>query len=161
MVRGYFDRVEIGHHQQVIAVHERCWDRQQVIFEPKHYLPLLERKPGALDYARPLAGWQLPACFGQLRRRLEAELGHSGTREYIRVLRLLELHPISQVERAVQRGLQCRVHGREGIAQFIPPPEPWGQTTFKLDGREHLRHVQVSSTDVRAYGGLLSVGGGR
>ena len=161
MVRGYFDRVEIGHHQQVIAVHERCWDRQQVIFEPKHYLPLLERKPGALDYARPLANWQLPDCFGQMRRRLEAELGYAGTREYIRVLRLLELHPISQVQQAVEHGLQNRVHNRDGIAQFIPPPEPWGQTTFTLDGRDHLRHVHVDTTDVHAYGHLLSVGGGQ
>jgi hypothetical protein len=120
----------------VIAVHQRCWDRQQVIFEPKHYLPLLERKPGALDHARPLAGWQLPPCFGQLRRRLEEELGHGGTREYIRVLRLLELHPISKVEQAVTRGLQSRVHSRNGIAQFIPPPEPWGQTTFMVTRNE-------------------------
>ena len=160
-VRGYYDHVEIGHQQQVIAVHERCWDRQEVIFEPKHYLPLLERKPGALDYARPLANWQLPDCFGQIRRRLEAELGHSGTREYIRVLRLLEFHPISQVQQAVERGLQNRVHSRDGIAQFIPPPEPWGQTTFKLDGRDHLRHVHVDTTDVHAYGHLLRVGGGQ
>ena len=160
-VRGYFDRVEIGHQQEVIAVHERCWDRQQVIFEPKHYLPLLERKPGALDYARPLANWQLPDCFGQMRRRLEAELGYAGTREYIRVLRLLELHPISQVQQAVEHGLQNRVHNRDGIAQFIPPPEPWGQTTFTLDGRDHLRHVHVDTTDVHAYGHLLSVGGGQ
>jgi hypothetical protein len=160
-VRGYFDRVEIGYQQEVIAVHERRWDRQQVTFEPKHYLPLLERKPGALDHARPLVGWQLPPCFSQLRRRLEAELGHGGTREYIRVLRMLELHPISEVERAVTRGLQSRVHSRDGIAQFVPPPEPWGQTTFKLDGREHLRHVHVCATEVHAYGRLLSVGGGR
>ena len=160
-VRGYFDRVEIGYQQEVIAVHERRWDRQQVTFEPKHYLPLLERKPGALDHARPLVGWQLPPCFSQLRRRLQAELGHGGTREYIRVLRMLELHPISEVERAVTRGLQSRVHSRDGIAQFVPPPEPWGQTTFKLDGREHLRHVHVCATEVHAYGRLLSVGGGR
>ena len=55
----------------------------------------------------------------------------------------------------------CRVHSRDGIAQFIPPREPWGQTTFKLDGREHLRHVHVCATKVHAYGRLLSVGGGR
>src|SRR5262249_49047787 len=43
----------------------------QVTFEPLHYLALLERKPGALDYARPLAGWSLPEPFAALRRRLE------------------------------------------------------------------------------------------
>ena len=130
-----------------------------MIFSPIDYLPLLERQPGGLDHARPLAGWQLPGCFSHLRQRLEAELGHEGTREYIRVLRLLELRRMSEVQQAVIRGLQTRVLGRDGIAQFIPPPEPWGQTTFKLDGREHLRHVQVWATDVHAYGRLLSMGG--
>jgi transposase len=160
-VRGYYDRVEIGYQQQVIATHRRCWDRQQVRFEPMHYLPLLERKPGALDHARPLEGWDLPSCFAVLRRRLEQDPGSGGTREYIRVLRLLELHPIGELERAVHQGLANRVHSRDGIAQFIPPPEPWGHTTFRLDGREHLRHVNVASTDVQTYRSLLSVGGDR
>jgi len=161
-VRGYFDRVEIGYQEKLIAVHRRCWGRQQVRFQPLHYLPLLERKPGALDHARPLAGWQLPPCFAVLRQRLEADPGHEGTREYIRVLRLLELHPISELERAVQKGLQTRTHGRDGIVQFIspaPPLEAWGRTTFTLDGREHLRQVKVATTDVEAYSRLLSVGG--
>ncbi len=38
--------------------------------------------------ARPLEGWDLPECFAVLRRRLEADLGIGGTREYIKVLRL-------------------------------------------------------------------------
>ena len=59
-------------------------------YEPVHYLALLERKPGAFDAARPLEDWQLPACFWSLRRRLEVDLGHGGTREFIKVLRLLE-----------------------------------------------------------------------
>jgi hypothetical protein len=71
-----------------IARHRRIWQREQVCFEPLHYLALLEKKPGALDHARPLAGWNLPECFSILRRRLENERSGEGTREYIRVLRL-------------------------------------------------------------------------
>jgi transposase len=159
-VRGYFDRVQIGSHHRIIATHKRCWQKQQYVFEPRHYLPLLERKPGALDHARPLQGWRLPPCFDRLRRRLEDELAGEGTREYIRVLRLLELNSINRVERAVHKGLQTRTHSRDGIAQFIPPPQAWGATMFTLDGREHLRHVKVAATDVQTYGSLLSVGGG-
>ena len=161
-LRGYVDRVEIGYRQQTIAVHPRCWDRERYIFEPVHYLPLLERKVGAFDQARPLRDWQLPGCFAVLRRRLEHEL-EQGTREYIRVLRLLEQHPMDMLERAVEQGLAHRVHSRDGIAQFIPPPVPgaWGQTTFTLDGREHLRHVQIEATDISAYTSLLTVGGER
>ena len=158
-VRGYFDHVAISHHEKAIAVHRRCWAKEQFIFEPIHYLSLLERKPGALDHARPLEGWRLPTCFTVLRQRLEQQLGGEGTREYIRVLRLLERHTMDELQRAIVKGLQSRTHSRDGIAQFIPPPEPWSLTTFKLDGREHLRHVQVALTDLNAYRSLLVAGG--
>jgi len=62
---------------------------------------LLETKPGALDQARPLRGWTLPECFALLRRRLEGEDGGEGTREYIRVLRMLERHPLPVLRAAV------------------------------------------------------------
>jgi hypothetical protein len=42
-----------------------------MIFDPLHYLALLEHKSHALDQAAPLAGWQLPAEFGALRRQME------------------------------------------------------------------------------------------
>ena len=50
----------------------------------------LERKPGALDQAAPLQGWELPDEFGTLRRLLDSRMGRRGKREYAQVLRLLE-----------------------------------------------------------------------
>lgn len=159
VVRGYMDRVEVGCRKQVIAVHPRCWQRERQIFDPLHYLPLLERKAGGLDHARPLEGWALPACFDALRRRLEAER-EDGTREYIRVLRLLEKQPMENLAGAVEKGLRMRAHSRDAIAQFLVPPEPWPQTTFRLEGREHLRHVKVAEADIGAYRTLLACVGG-
>jgi hypothetical protein len=46
-----------------IARHVRSYEREDFVFDPLHYLALLERKIGALDQAAPLAGWDLPeAC---------------------------------------------------------------------------------------------------
>src|SRR5512138_1506167 len=87
---GTVDLVRIVVDDRVVASHRRSWGREGVFYEPVHYLALLERKPGALDFAAPLAGWELPVCFGILRRRLEAEFGGPGTRQYIKILRLLE-----------------------------------------------------------------------
>jgi len=131
-----------------------------VVFDPVHYLALLERKPGALDHARPLEGWNLPECFGVLRRRLEDEEEREGggTREYIQVLRLLEKHSLPALANAVGRGLDVNALTRDAIAQFLLPQEEWGQTTFRLDGREHLRHVRVPEADVAQYGTLLAAG---
>jgi hypothetical protein len=83
-----------------------------------------------------------------------------GTREYIGVLRLLEKHPLKRLKRAVDKGLRCGGLTRDAIAQFLLPQEPWRETTFRLDGREHLRHVQVARTDVSAYAQLLATPGG-
>ena len=68
----------------------RSYDREDMVFDPVHYLPLLERKIAALDQAAPLVGWELPDVFATLRRLLEARMGKAGKREYVQVLRLLE-----------------------------------------------------------------------
>ena len=160
-VKGYVDRVEVCRADQVIARHTRRWGRGELCLEPLHYLALLERKPGALDFGRPFAAWDLPDCFSVLRARLENERGGEGTREYIQVLRLLESHSLAEVGRAVERGLRCNALIRDAIAQFLIPPEDWRETTFRLAGREHLRQVRVAQTEVGAYAELVTGGGAR
>jgi len=159
VVKCFTDRVVICRDDKAVAEHVRLWGREGVSFDPVHYLPLLERKPGALDHARPLEGWALPECFGVLRRRLEAEREGEGTREYIRVLQLLEKHGVAALRRAVDKGLEVNALTRDAIAQFLRPREDWRQTTFRLDGREHLRHVRVRQADISQYGELLAAGG--
>ena len=128
VVKGYVERVEVCHRDEEVAEHGRLWGTEGVAFDPGHYLALLERKPGALDHARPLEDWDLPEDFDVLRRRLEAEGAAEGTREYIRVLRLLETHSLRDLERAVTRGLRKGALTRDAIAQFLlPPEEPRGR----------------------------------
>ena len=135
--------------------HLRCWDKERQIFDPRHYLRLAQRKPGSLDHALPLEELDLPECFWDLRRRLESER-EDGSREFIGVLRLLENQSLEALTAAVQKGLRLRAHSRDAIAQFLLPQEPWAQTTFRLDGREHLRQVKVAVADIRAYAELLA-----
>src|SRR5262249_51968072 len=100
------DAIRIVVGDRVAATHLRRWGREGVFYEPVHYLALLERKPGALDFAAPLAGWELPVCFGVLRRRLEAEFGGAGSAEFIKVLRLLEGASPAELTRAVDQALE-------------------------------------------------------
>ena len=87
VVKGYVDVVVIVCGSEEIARHRRSYGREELIFDPLHYLALLERKTGALDQAAPLTGWALPDEFLRLRRLLETRLGKAGTREYVQVLR--------------------------------------------------------------------------
>src|SRR5277367_708492 len=101
LVKGFVHEVVIACASEVIARHQRSYEREAVVFDPLHYLALLEQKTRALDQAAPLAGWQLPECFAQLRRLLEARLVHGG-REHVQVLRLLETFSSIEVTRAVE-----------------------------------------------------------
>ena len=91
LIRGYVDEVVISCGADIIARHARSYEREDFVFEPLHYLALLEQKIGALDQAAPLVGWELPEEFATLRRLLEARMGKRGKREFVQVLRLLEI----------------------------------------------------------------------
>ena len=105
LIRGYVDEVVISCGAEVIARHRRSYG-EDLIFDPLHYLPLIEQKIGALDQAAPLAGWDLPEAFITLRRLLEARMGKAGKREYVQVLRLLETFRLEEVEGAVGDALR-------------------------------------------------------
>ena len=70
-IKGFVDKVVIGHKTDVIAVHPRSYGAADIIFDPLHYLPLIERKINALDQATPLQDWSLPKAFATLQRILE------------------------------------------------------------------------------------------
>ena len=161
LIKGYVDRVVLCHREKVVAEHKRSWGKEGVFFNYLHYLPLLERKPGSLDYARPLVDLRLPECFAILRRRLvaEEEKEGEGIREFIRVLRLLEDYPMTKLRKAVEKGLKIGGHSRDVIAQFLVPYFSWEQTTFMLANRQNLRLVKVAGPDITAYRALLCEGG--
>lgn len=141
---------------RLIARHDRDWGTEQYHFNPLHYLALLERKPHGLDFARPFAQWDLPVCFGVYRRRLEAQDPKHGTREFIKVLRLLERHQIQAVERAVQQALEIDVMGADAVRVLLEFHQEPVVSLFSLAGRPHLGHVGIATTDVSAYQSLLN-----
>jgi transposase len=155
VAKGSCQEVVLCAQGQEVARHRRIWESEQVCFEPLHYLALLETKPGALDHARPLAGWTLPECFSLLRRRVEVERDGDGTREYIKVLRLLEKHPLPRLRRAVEQGLAVGAMTRDAVAQFLYPREDWRVTTFPLEGHPHLRLVRVAAPNLASYRELV------
>ena len=161
LVKGYVERVVLCHKDTVVAEHVRSWGKEGVFFNYLHYLPLLERKPGSLDYARPLMDLNLPECFDTLRRRLqgEEEKQGEGLREFIRILRLLEDHSMDKLREAVEKALLIHAHSRDAVLQFLVPRFSWRNTMFLLDGCKHLRLIRVSKPDLSAYRDLLPPGG--
>jgi transposase len=153
---GTIDHVRFRHRGTVVAEHVRCWGKRQVTFDPLHYLALLERKPGALDHARPLAGWPLPDCFGRLRRRLEEADPGGGTRRYIGVLRLLETQDLAAVTAAIERALTLAIIDADAVRLLLEQARQRPVAGFDLAGRPQLRAVQVPPPDLTLYTQLIS-----
>jgi transposase len=153
---GTIERVRFSQRGNVVAEHARCWDKGQVRFEPRHYLALLERKPGALDHARPLAEWSLPEVFAAMRRRLEEKDPREGTRQYIRVLRLLETHELPAVTAAVERALGLAVIDADGVRLLLQCALEQPAAAFDLTGRPQLLSVCLPPPDLAAYSSLIS-----
>ena len=118
-IRGYVHEVVIGCGAGIIARHPRSYDREDMVFDPIHYLALLEHKIGALDQAAPLAGWELPDAFPTLRRLLEVRMGKAGKREYVQVLRLLETFDLEVLHGAVKDALRLGAIGYDAVKHLV------------------------------------------
>jgi transposase len=153
---GTVDAVRFVVDGQVVATHRRCWGRAEVFYDPVHYLAVLERKPGALDFAAPLLGWELPVCFGVLRRRLEAEFGGPGTRQYIKVLRLLESAGLDELTRAVGRALELGTADADAVRLILEHRRERPVGLFCLDGRPQLQCAGVPLPDLSLYSSLTT-----
>jgi len=157
VVKGFVDQVSIFTPQGVeVARHRRKWGREDVSYDPLHYLPLLEDKPGSLDYGAPFVGLALPPCFDDLRRRMESAFDHRGVKEYVAVLRLIEKRSIERVAAAVTKALRvCDRPTVETVRAFLFDEETPEAATFRLGHRSQLAGVRVAPPDVAAYLGLL------
>ncbi len=153
-VAGGIERIEISSGTEIVATHPRDWGAEQTTYDPRHYLALLERKPGALDFARPLERWDLPVGFRLLRRRLEADLGSNGTREFIKVLRLMEHASLGELTGAVDAALAIGATSADAVALILYHRSERPVGLFSLDGHPHLRSVQVDPPDLHAYATL-------
>ena len=156
LVKGYVDRVVIACGSEVIATHERSYERETAIYDPLHYLALLERKSRALDQAAPLAGWQLPECFAQLRRLLEARLKKHAGREYIQVLRLLETFAVEEVTAAVEDVLRLGAISFDAVRHLVLCRIERRPPRLDLDQWPHLPLTTVKTTQAADYMALLS-----
>lgn len=155
-VRGYVSEVVIGAGTEVIARHRRSYENADMIFDPLHFLPLLERKVGALDQAAPLQGWDLPQEFATLRRLLEARMGKPGKREYVQVLRLLETFEMDHVHGAVRQALGLGAIGYDAVKHLVLCRVERRPPRLDLDIYPYLPRARVETTKPASYLSLMS-----
>jgi transposase len=157
LVKAFVWEVVINAASEVIARHARSYGREEMIFDPLHYLALLEQKTNALDQAAPLQGWQLPEEFAELRRQMEARLGKRGRREYVQVLRLLETFSLTEVTAAVKHALELPAIAFDAVKHLLLCALEQRPPRLDLENYPHLPAAEVSLTRAADYQVLLEV----
>ena len=127
LVRAYADRIVVLLADEVVADHPRSFKREQVIYDPWHYLPVLMRKPGALRNGAPFKDWDLPPALAKVRHKLR---GHAdGDRQFVKILAAVPDHGVAAVEAACAEALQAGIASGDVILAILarqrqPPPAP-------------------------------------
>ena len=130
-LKAYPFRLEVWDDTHLLTTHPRSYQRDQDLFDPLHYLALLEQRPGAFEHARPLREWRThrptlaygqghgqtwPPVYEQLLahlRRREPE--HRSVREFVLILKLHGDYPAADIAQAIQQALTLGRADLEGI----------------------------------------------
>jgi hypothetical protein len=157
-IRGYVEEVVVGCRGEVIARHPRCYGREDVIYNPIHYLPLIEQKINALDQAAPLAEWHLPEEFDSLRRLMEVRMLKMGRREYVQVLRLLETFGFEDLHAAVKHALRLGAVSFDAVKHLLLCRIEKRPPKLDLDIYPFLPRANVATTSPASYMSLMTEG---
>ena len=165
LVKLYPFEVQIfrANEPKPIAQHPRCYGHKQDVFDPLHYLSLLQQRPGAFQHAKPIRRWreQWPPVYEQLLARLQQQWPDGqGLRQFIRILRLHQDHSAALIEQAVEQALAYNCAHADGVElclRQLEQPEP---NFAPLDLSEHPNLAQIGqqTSDVERYDQLLGQG---
>ena len=166
-LKAYPFWVEIWDGMDLLARHPRCYEREQDVFDPLHYLSLLERKPGAFDYAKPLKRWRegWPPSYNLLLRTLRATWPEGrGIQEFVRILQLHQHYAAPLIEQAIEQALSYGCVHLDGVLsclrQVVDLAEhPAKEETKPLDlsDRPDLEAIGNQPVDLSRYEQLLKL----
>jgi transposase len=138
-IRAYADRIELRQDGRLVGEHRRCFGRDQTVFDPWHYVPVLARKPGALRNGAPFKDWVLPASLERVRRKLAG--AEDGDRQMVDILTTVLSDGLPAVEAACSEALRDGVHSAGVILNILARRrEPAAPVTIMTPDALRLRH---------------------
>ena len=137
-IRLYPERIEAHDEHGAVASHERSFERGEVRYDWRHYIALIERKPGALRNGAPFA--DMPEALQRLRAALVRRPG--GDRLMADVLACVPRHGLEavlvSVELMLESGSLSAEHVRNVLARLSQGPAPSRIDTALTLGEEPL-----------------------
>jgi transposase len=142
-IRAYADRIELRQNGRVVGEHGRCFGRDQTVFNPWHYVPVLVRKPGALRNGAPFKDWVLPGALQRIRHKLAGSA--DGDRQMVKILTAVLSDGLPAVEAACQEALRDGVHSADIIINILARQrEPAPAITIMTPDALRLHHAPVA-----------------
>jgi len=152
-IRAYAERIELRQAGRIVGEHRRCFGRDQTVFDPWHYVPVLARKPGALRNGAPFKNWILPSGLERIRRKLSGPA--DGDRQMVAILAAVLSDGLPAVEAACLEALREGVHSADVVLNILArrrEPEP--AITIMTPDALRLRHLPAA--DCARYDSLRS-----
>ena len=138
-IRAYADRIELRQDGRLVGEHRRSFGRDQTVYDPWHYVPVLARKPGALRNGAPFKDWVLPAALDRVRRKLAG--ADDGDRQMVEILTTVLSDGLPAVEAACAEALRENVHSADVILNILARRrEPRAPITIMTPEALRLRH---------------------
>lgn len=142
-IHAYAGRIVIRQDGEVVAEHARRFGRDQTIYDPWHYVPVLARKPGALRNGAPFKGWELPASIERVRRRLAAH--GDGDRQMVGILAAVTTDGLEAVEAACTEALAGGPVSRDVVLNILTRQrQPAPPANITTPDALQLRHEPVA-----------------
>ena len=159
-LKAYPFRVDMYDRAELIASHPRCYEREQDIFNPLHYLPLLEQRPGAFEYATPIKRWRKdwPESYHRMLSDLKEKWPEGrGIQEFVRILQLHRDYPADLLKQAVEQAISYGCVHLDGVLHCLRQLTEIKEEPKRLDlsDRPDLENVGNQPVDLSRYERLL------
>jgi hypothetical protein len=136
------DRIELRQDGRVVVNHRRCFGRDHAVFDPRHYVPVLARKPGALRNGAPFKNWALPSGLERIRRKLAGPA--DGDRQMVAILAAVLSDGLPAVEAACLDALREGVHSADVLNILARRREPAPPITIMTPDALRLQHLPAA-----------------
>ena len=151
-IRAYADRIELRQDGRMVGEHPRNFGRDQTVYDPWHYVPVLARKPGALRNGAPFKDWVLPAGIARVRRKLAGV--EDGDRQMVSILGAVLHDGLPAVEAACSQAMREGVCSADVIINILSRQrEPTAPLTI-MTTPQSLRLRQEPLVDCARYDSL-------
>jgi transposase len=155
-MRVYADRIVVVSNGRVVGEHERHFGRNKTIFDPWHYVPALERKPGALRNGAPFKHWDLPQSMETVLNRLKNRYP-DWDRQFVAILNAVPFYGLEAVSNACREALKMRAVSKEVVLNLLNRDQDH-DSLEDLALSSHLILKQDPIADCRRYERLLREG---